>query len=108
MGNDSSPSVTCQEPKTKSYHDIKREVCAKYEITVEELDGPRKFKKLVLARREAWWRGRYECKKGYLWLAFYSGKKDHTTIIHGVRRYEETLSRASHPQREGQERSVPV
>jgi len=95
MGSDSLPSVTCQEPKTKSYHQVKREVCAKHGITMEELDGERRTMKLVRARREAWWRGRYECKKSYLWLAFYSGQKDHTSILQGVRRYEETVLRAS-------------
>jgi len=95
MGRDSLPSATCQEPKTKSYHQVKREVCAKHGITMEELDGERRTMKLVKARREAWWRGRYECKKSYLWLAFYSGQKDHTSILQGVRRYEETVLQAS-------------
>ena len=100
-------SASCQEQKPKSFHDVKREVCRKYGITVEELDGNRRFQKLILARREVWWRGRYECKKSYLWLAFYSGQKDHTTVLQAVRRYEETVLRASHPC-EGQEHSVPV
>jgi chromosomal replication initiation ATPase DnaA len=84
-----------QETKPKSFHDIKREVCHKYGITLADMDGDRKFKKFVEARGEAWWRGRYELKKSYLWLAFYSGQKDHTTVIHGVKRHEKKLSRAS-------------
>jgi chromosomal replication initiation ATPase DnaA len=105
MGNDSLPLATCQEPETKSYHQVKREVCAKHKITVEELDGPRKFKKLTLARQEAWWRGRYECKKSYPWLAYYSGQKDHTTILHGVKRYNDRLESRSFAKREGQSHS---
>jgi len=94
MGNNSSPSALCQE-RPKTYHDIKREVCAKYKITIGDLDGPRKERKLVLARREAWWRGREECKRSYTWLAYYSGRKDHTTILHGVRMYNKFLESQS-------------
>lgn len=98
------PSATCQEPKPKSFHDIKREVCQKYGITVADLDGNRKFKKFVQARGEVWWRGRHELKKSYLWLAFYSGQKDHTTVIHGVKRHEEKISRASQDAKGGSKR----
>ena len=95
MESNISPLVVCQEPKPKSFHDIKREVCHKHGITLSDLDGDRKFKKFVEARGEAWWRGRHELKKGYLWLAFYSGQKDHTTVIHGIKRHEKKISLAS-------------
>jgi chromosomal replication initiator protein len=101
------PSVSCQEQKPKSFHDVKREVCRKYGITLNDLDGKRMFRKFVEARSEAWWRGRHELKKSYLWLAFYSGQKDHTTVLHGVKRHEEKLLRASHPC-EGQKHNVSV
>ena len=95
------PSASCQEPKPKSFHDVKREVCRKYGITLNDLDGKRMFRKFVEARSEAWWRGRHELKKSYLWLAFYSGQKDHTTVLHGVKRHEEKLSRASQNAKDG-------
>lgn len=95
MESNTSPSVACQEQKPKSFHDVKREVCRKYGITVEELDSKRMFRKLTDARAEVWWRGRHELKKSYLWLAFYSGQRDHTTVLHGVKRHEEKISRAS-------------
>jgi hypothetical protein len=61
---------------------IKKKVCEEFEITVEEFDGPNRFRNLVLARHRAWWLGH---KEGYSYcdLGRWSNK-DHSTTVYGV------------------------
>ena len=61
---------------------IKKKVCEEFGITIEEFDGPSRFRNLVHARHRAWWLGH---KQGYSYCAMgrWSGR-DHSTIVYGV------------------------
>lgn len=61
---------------------IKKKVCEEFGITVEEFDGPCRFRNLVLARHRAWWLG---FRQGYSYCALGRwSNRDHSTIVYGV------------------------
>jgi hypothetical protein len=65
---------------------IAQEVCAKHKLTLKELQGVRRFKKIAIARREVFWRLRQELGMSLLDIARKMGK-DHTSVLHGLRVY---------------------
>lgn len=77
---------------------IMRECCSKYEITMQEMLGPKRFVTIVRARQEAAFR---MSKETQLSLPQIARKlhKDHTTILHAIRRHAARL--------EGQEYRKP-
>ena len=68
---------------------IKREVAAKYRVGINEIDSKRRHKLLVQARQEIFWRAKRETTASFPEIGRRVGGKDHTTVIHGVRRYEQ-------------------
>lgn len=76
-------------------HAIKEEVCLKYGITMTELLSRRRLRTLAFARFEGYWRARNETTASLPEIARAFGRSDHTTIMHGVERYEQRLSRVS-------------
>lgn len=68
-------------------------IAAKYGISVSELSGPRGSPIAAAARQELMWvlhrRGLSSVRIGQLI------GRDHTTVLHGVRRHEERMRRAA-------------
>ena len=62
------------------------EVCKKHKLNPKDLFGERRFKTFSSARHEAFWRMRYELKMSLLDIAYKMGK-DHSTVLHGIRKY---------------------
>lgn len=67
---------------------IKMEVAAKHGFTVCEMESARRNRKLVNARHEAMWRMHKETSASLPMIGKVLGGKDHTTILHGIRRYQ--------------------
>lgn len=65
---------------------ISQEVCEKHKMTLKDLQGNRRFKKIAIARREVFWRLRQELGMSLLDIARKMGK-DHTSVLHGLRVY---------------------
>ena len=72
---------------------IIEEVAAKHGYLVTELKSPRRHRGLVLARQEAMWRCKMETNNSFPEIARALGGRDHTTILHGVRRHAERIAR---------------
>jgi hypothetical protein len=70
------------------WHDIVREVCVKHEITKSELMSVRRARNIVAARHEAMWRMSKETSMSLPAIGRRMGGKDHTTVLHGIRRHE--------------------
>lgn len=69
---------------------IAKMVCDKYDVSLEELRGPRRYKSLVAARHELMWRIKTELPHcSYPQIGRFLNR-DHTTILYGVRKYEAT------------------
>ena len=73
---------------------IMREVCMKHRVTKAELVGPQRSVGLVAARHEAMYRMKKETTMSLPAIGRKLGDRDHTTILHGVRKYEAKLRAA--------------
>ena len=68
--------------------DIIREVCAKHGVTKAELLSIRRARNIVAARHEAMWRMSKETSMSLPAIGRRMGDRDHTTVLHGIRRHE--------------------
>lgn len=85
------PSITC--PTVAA---IKLVVCNKYKASLLEMDSARRTADVVKPRQIAMYLARHLTLNSYPQIGRYTGGKDHTTVIHAVRRIAEL--RATDPQ----------
>ena len=89
----------------KSLMLITAEVAARHGVSVQEMLEPdngttTKTPRLVRARHEAWWEARLQRaadgrpRFSYPMIGRFYGGRDHTTVMHGVRRHEKRLLEA--------------
>lgn len=69
---------------------IIRECCVKYHVTKQELIGPKRDTTIVQARQEAAFRMSKETRLSLAQIGRKLGR-DHTTILHAIRRHEARL-----------------
>lgn len=73
-------------------------VAHKHDIAVRHILGPERGRWAVMARQEAMWALRTEIGRtgGARWtlqrVAAFVGRRDHTTVIHGVRAHQARLT----------------
>jgi hypothetical protein len=79
-------------PKTLA--DIAAEVCRKHRVSLTAFRSPRRGQQFVQARFEFYWRARNETEKSLPQIGRYVNR-DHTTIMHGIRKYEAALGLTS-------------
>ena len=70
--------------------DIIAEVADEFQLFPSDIVSHKRRSKIVKARHKAMWRARQETDASYLKLARIF-KRDHTTVIHGVRCWEAKL-----------------
>jgi chromosomal replication initiator protein len=75
---------------------IKQAVAEACGVTVEELEGPRRARPIAWPRQMAYWMCRHRAGRSYGEIAWAFGRRDHTTVIHGVRAFGARLSLKSH------------
>lgn len=68
--------------KPMSLDAIKRAVCKELGVTRSELEGPRRFKRLVRARNIGMYLSRTLTQKSYPQIAIAYGDRHHTTVLH--------------------------
>ena len=73
--------------KRKSARQIVAEVALKHGLKMSDLTGPYRHKSIVKARHEAMWRVRDETNLSYPQIGRVLGNRDHTTVLHGVRKH---------------------
>lgn len=75
-------------PRTE-WKDIAREVATKHNVSVGEIKGNRRSTYLVEARHELFYRLAHETTMSLPEIGRRVGGKDHTTVLHGIRRHAE-------------------
>lgn len=75
----------------KKWRSIVNEVCSARRVSVAEVMGPGRSRYLVDARHEIYYRLRKETVLSLPEIGRRLGGKDHTTVIHGIRRHEAKL-----------------
>jgi hypothetical protein len=71
---------------------IASEVAMRHGVTLDAMRGPRRAKRLVWARHEAFWRIYRTERFSFPQIGRFFGDRDHSTVIYGVRRFEERLA----------------
>ena len=74
--------------KKYSLEDIMRFTCEKFNVTKRELKEQRRYSYHVLARQFFFYKCKQLTTKSYTEIARFCGDRDHTTVLHGVRKIE--------------------
>lgn len=74
-------------PPMQPMERIIAEVADKHGLTVLDLKSQRRSRMIVVARQEAMYRCRHETGQSLTSIARRFGGRDHTTVVHGVRRH---------------------
>lgn len=70
---------------------IIKEVAREMNVSVLDIISQRRSKEFVEARQYIMWRLRNETSWSFPRIGKFLGNRDHTTVMHGVRRWEEKL-----------------
>ncbi len=73
---------------------IKAEVARRYEVTVEQLEGERRDKRIAQARHVAIYLSRELTNSSFPTIGRAFGQRDHTTVMHAYRKVMELLKEA--------------
>lgn len=90
------PKPAFEHPETPSFR-IMREVSEKHEMTIRQMKGDSRKIRFVKARQEAAYRLRLELGYSLPQIGRLLGKRDHTTILHAIRRHEKNLAQGTEP-----------
>ena len=71
---------------TYRIHDIERVVCRRFRLTVEELRGPSRRRRIARPRQIAMYLARMLAGASYPKIAGHFGGRDHATAIHAARK----------------------
>jgi len=81
-------------PVRTPFIEIERQVAARHGVSVAELRGPCRARRVAWPRQELMWRARRETRLSLPQIGERLGGRDHTTVIHGVRAHQDRLDRA--------------
>lgn len=70
---------------------IVREVSEQHAVSIEDMASERRSTRFVLARQEAFYRLRHETSWSLARIGRFLGDRDHTTVIHAVKRHQSKL-----------------
>lgn len=70
---------------------ILKECAEKHGVSINEMISSRRFKNIVAARMEFYYRAKTETSASLPEIGRSCGGKDHTTVLHGVRKYKAML-----------------
>lgn len=85
-------NLVVNNPNIAHWKRIALEVCDKHRISFNEIISPRRDRRIVAARHEAFWRCRGETILSYPQIGMKFGGRDHSTVLHGIRAYEARLT----------------
>jgi hypothetical protein len=71
------------------------EVAAKHGVPMTDLLSQRRNKNAVLARHECFWRCKQETLLSLPQIGRLFKRKDHTTVLHGIRKHEQRMREAA-------------
>lgn len=69
------------------------EVARKHDLRMSDIKGPRRRAAFVGARQEVMYRCYHEMQTTLPQIGRFLGNRDHTTILHGIRRHAERLAK---------------
>ena len=82
-----------QETQAHQIHQIIRETAVKHNVSTEYLIGHCRRAGVAWARFEIMWRARHEVGASYELIGHVLGGRNHSTIMHGINRYQTNVGR---------------
>lgn len=82
------------QPVRLNWKQIAKEVCAQHRVSLQNVLSPRRDAPVCAARHEIFWRLKKETALSLPEIGRLMGKKDHTTVLHGIKRHEARLKAA--------------
>ena len=74
-----------------SLQEIAREICEQYKIPMRLLTSDRRNREYVIPRHHFMYRAATETTYSTPQIGRFCGNKDHTTVLHGVKRHKERM-----------------
>jgi hypothetical protein len=87
-------AVSLIRPQLRSWRSIVGEIAMKHGLKLGDLVGPSRSLKIAHPRQEAMWALKQENRWSLPRIGQLLGGRDHTTVLHGIRRHEERASEA--------------
>ena len=81
-------------PPRITWKQIALQVAAKHKVSLIDIRSPRRDRPTVRARHEAFWRMKQETRLSLPQIGRFMGGRDHTTVLHGIRKHEERMLEA--------------
>lgn len=75
--------------KRPMFATLKVQVAQEFGVSTLDLDSSRRTAHICKARHRLWWLGRKYTALSLPQMGRLTGGRDHTTVLHGIRRYEE-------------------
>ena len=76
----------------RSCWEIANEVSDHFGTAVIDTFSERRDKKIALARHVTWWRCRWETTRSFPEIAKFFGDRDHTTVLHAVKKIDALIA----------------
>ena len=72
----------------ETFRSVRDAALRKYNMTLEQFNGPQRFAEFVRCRHEVWYHVQKNTKLSLPRIGQLSGGRDHTTIMNGIARYK--------------------
>ncbi|MBW6510806.1 MAG: chromosomal replication initiator protein DnaA [Desulfuromonadaceae bacterium] len=92
MAKDVLKDILVEKNRETSIEDIQKTVASHFNIKISDLKSPKRLKALVLPRQIAMYISRQITSSSYPEIGEKFGGKDHSTIIHAIKRIESRLA----------------
>lgn len=89
MAQDCLSDILRQSDRKITVEEIQRRVAEHYNIRLSDLIGPRRHRAIARPRQVAMWLCKNMTKRSYPEIGRRFGGRDHTTVLHGVKKIEE-------------------
>ena len=85
--------IHVERTETLWLDDVARAVCIVFGVSKNELVSPRRAVHLVAARQVFFWMARQYTTFSLPQIGAFCGKRDHSTVLHGVRKVDQQIDR---------------
>ena len=85
-------AVISSSPRALGFEEIQRKVAEHYNIRLSDMIGPKRLRNIARPRQVAMYLAKQLTPRSLPEIGRRFGGRDHTTIIHGVRKIEELMA----------------
>lgn len=95
MAQESLSDILRQSDKKVTMDEIMRKTCDYYNVRMSDLLSPKRSRNIARPRQMAMWLAKHLTQRSYPEIGRRFGNRDHTTVIHAVRKIEELKAQDS-------------